>query len=125
MSDGAYELGLERGRGEGGGVSYLNNVSYVSRNRKCDGSRHAVVLYPPGGRDVTWPQSHPSARGRSCQQPEALTAGSLFANLTFDLNRDRRERARAEKRDCRSETGEENFSAIKVPYVIPIFFFCF
>lgn len=49
MSDGAYELGLERGWGGkgGGGVSYLNNVSYVSRNRKCDGSRHTVVPPPP------------------------------------------------------------------------------
>lgn len=100
MSDGAYELGLERGWGGRGGWGGV-----VSQQcQLCEQEQEVRRLEthsrrpPPDGRDVTWPQSHPSARGRSCQQPEALTAGSLFANLTFDLNRDRREGARGETR---------------------------
>lgn len=99
MSDGAFEqgcgVGVVVGVVVGVGALYLNNVSYVAPLQEQEARRLETR-----GRDVTWPQSHPSARGRGCQQPEALTAGNLFTNLTFDLNQDGREGTR------RSATAE-------------------
>lgn len=58
-----------------------NNVGYVEQE-ECEGLKdvmsydHRVTRPPPCPHQV---------RGRRCQQPEVLTAGNLFTNLTFDL----------------------------------------